>query len=145
MGTRDAMSAFLLDPRLESTSIFISDHGATQLRLVNDARFPWVLVIPRVPDARELIDLDADVRQHVMERVFALCQVFQAALSPTKLNIGALGNIVPQLHIHVIARYETDESWPGPVWGRGQAIPYTEKTAQRLIAQLCNGLETVSS
>lgn len=110
-------SGFALDPRLAADSHFIVDGPLSQLRLVDDGRYDWLALVPRLPDAVEWFDLDAGQQQLLFEEVRAVAAALRTGARCEKLNIGALGNIVRQLHVHVIARNPLDPAWPGPVWG----------------------------
>ena len=96
----------------------------SELRLVDDARWPWLLVIPRVPLAVELIDVSPELRCQIWLEIEHVSQVMQDVFSPYKLNVAALGNQVRQLHVHVIARFSDDDAWPNPVWGVGAPVAY---------------------
>ena len=122
------MPAFTLDPRLAADSIFIADLPLSQLRLMDDARFPWLVLVPRLDDAVEWTDLDSDRQAELLSEINKAATLLRAIAPSDKLNIGALGNIVRQLHVHVVARRVGDAAWPGPVWGSGPAAPYDEAT-----------------
>ena len=113
--------SFVLDPRLEADSVFIADGPLSQVRLMNDARFPWLLLVPRVADASEWIDLDGNQQRLLLAEINQVSKLLRAEPGVQKLNIGALGNIVRQLHVHLVGRHEGDAAWPGPVWGSGTA------------------------
>lgn len=117
-----------LDPRLESESTHIIDLTICQVRLSHNAAFPWILLIPKKEGLVELIDLNAADQNVLMQEVALASQVMRQLFHPIKLNVATLGNIVPQLHIHVIARYATDMAWPGPVWNRGISETYDSVT-----------------
>ena len=119
---------FALDPRLAADSIFVADLPLSQLRLMNDARFPWLLLVPRLDDAVEWTDLDGERQSELLSEINRAAALLRAVAPSDKLNIGALGNIVRQLHVHVVARRIGDAAWPGPVWGSGPAAPYDEST-----------------
>lgn len=106
-----------LDHRLDSESTHVIDLPLCQVRLSHNAAFPWILLIPKKDGLVELIDLNSEDQQRLMQEIAVASQVMRQLFHPTKLNVANLGNIVPQLHIHVIARYATDMAWPGPVWG----------------------------
>jgi len=117
--------SFTLDPRLEADSMLIADGPLSQLRLMDDARFPWLVLVPRVPDAVEWIDLDGAAQRLLLAEINQAGSLLRQHFAPIdKLNIGALGNIVRQLHIHIVGRREGDAAWPGPVWGSGAAQRY---------------------
>ena len=127
---------FEVDPRLERDTLAAGDLLLCRLRLMNDSRFPWMILIPRRPGVSELSDLTATERAIAMEEATAVGRALKEMTGALKLNVGALGNIVPQLHIHVVARFAADAAWPGPVWGRGEAVPYEPAAAQTLLAGL---------
>ncbi|MFT4246493.1 MAG: HIT family protein [Pseudomonas sp.] len=115
------MSGFGLDPRLAADSVFVADGPLSQVRLMDDTRFPWLLLVPRVDGASEWIDLDGGQQRLLLAEINQLSQLLRAEPGVTKLNLGALGNIVRQLHVHLVGRHEGDPAWPGPVWGSGPA------------------------
>lgn len=118
-----------IDHAFLATSVALGELPLCQARLQADARFPWIVLIPRVVGARELEDLDPGQRLALMEEVLlagtAVRAMGHAVSRPvTKLNVGQLGNVTPQLHVHVVGRRPEDAAWPGPVWGHGTAQPY---------------------
>jgi diadenosine tetraphosphate (Ap4A) HIT family hydrolase len=115
------MSDFILDPRLAADSAFVADGPLSQVRLMDDTRFPWLVLVPRVADASEWIDLDGSQQRLLLAEVNQVGQLIRAEAGVEKLNIGALGNIVRQLHVHLVGRHTGDAAWPGPVWGSGTA------------------------
>lgn len=127
---------FALDPRLGRDSILVADGPLSQLRLVDDARFPWLLLVPRIADAREWVDLDGAAQRLLLAEINLAANALRAFQPCDKLNIGALGNIVQQLHVHVVARRADDAAWPGPVWGSGQARPYEPARRDAATARL---------
>lgn len=127
------MSDFLLDERLAADTEPVAALELSDLRLMDDARFPWLVLVPRRPAAVELIDLDEADRTRLMSEIAAVSQALYRATSCDKLNVGTLGNIVRQLHIHVVARFAADPAWPGPVWSAGEAVAYRAEARHRLI------------
>ena len=119
----DAVS-FVIDSQLKQTSYPLTSLDVCDLRLVDDQRWPWLLIIPRVAQAVELIDISPDLRAQVWLEIDHVGRVMRYQFSPHKLNIAALGNQVRQLHVHCIARFPEDEAWPNPVWGVGDSVPY---------------------
>jgi diadenosine tetraphosphate (Ap4A) HIT family hydrolase len=120
---------FVLSAAFEATSDFLADLPLCQARLQADARFAWIVLIPRVADAREIEDLSADDRARLMDEILVAGRAVRVAGEALgrpveKLNIGALGNVTPQLHVHVVGRRADDPAWPGPVWGFGTAEAY---------------------
>ncbi|HEV7491172.1 MAG TPA: HIT domain-containing protein [Rhodanobacteraceae bacterium] len=131
------MSArFKLDPRLLADTDAIGELPLSDLLLMNDARFPWLILVPRIAGARELIDLDERDQQTLLGEINLIGRALETLLRPDKLNIAALGNIVAQLHVHVIARFAEDAAWPQPVWGHGERILYTETERASRIAKI---------
>lgn len=128
------------DPRIAASSLFVAELGLCHLRLQDDARWPWLVLVPRVEGATELEHLAAADRARLMEEVVragAAVRRLGEALGPAadKLNVGALGNVVPQLHIHVVGRRrEGDPAGAGPVWGCGTPTPYGESAGERAVA-----------
>ena len=115
------MNDFRLDERLASDSVFVADGPLSQVRLMDDARFPWLVLVPRVDGASEWIDLDGSQQRLLLAEINQLSRLLREQPGITKLNLGALGNIVRQLHVHLVGRHEGDQAWPGPVWGSGPA------------------------
>jgi diadenosine tetraphosphate (Ap4A) HIT family hydrolase len=129
---------FALHPNLESTSAFVADLPLSQARLQLDARFPWLVLIPRREDLSEIDDLLIEERASLIEeiaRASAAVRLLGSALNRPveKINIGALGNVTPQLHVHVLGRRVDDGLWPDPVWGRGTALAYEEAALARAL------------
>ena len=124
-----------LHPQLAADTHPLAAFGLCELRLMDDANYPWLILVPRVAEARELIDLDAAQRLQLSEEIDRAAHLLRDAFRPHKLNIAALGNLVPQLHVHVIARYTDDIAWPRPVWGAANARPYApEEMIERVQA-----------
>ena len=115
------MSAFVLDERLAADSVFIADGPLSQLRLMDDVRFPWLVLVPRVAGAVEWFDLAPADQSLLWNEVRRASALLRGDPRCEKLNLGALGNIVRQLHVHLVARHAGDAAWPGPVWGSGAA------------------------
>ncbi|WP_458524538.1 HIT domain-containing protein [Onishia taeanensis] len=135
------MSDFSLHPRLAADSLHIADLPLCQVRLMNDARYAWLVLVPRRDEIREVYDLSADDQARLWQEATALGKALMAAKAGDKLNLATLGNMVPQLHLHVIVRHQGDEAWPGPVWGQGQAVPYEAKQEAAMRDCLRNCLE----
>jgi diadenosine tetraphosphate (Ap4A) HIT family hydrolase len=132
------VTAFTLHPNIEATSVLVADLGLSQARLQLDARFPWLVLIPRVADAHELGDISAGDRAQLVEEIVRVSAVVRAlgkaAARPVeKLNVGALGIVTPQLHVHVVGRRRDDGLWPGPVWGMGEARAYDPTILEALL------------
>ena len=116
------MTDFVLDPRLAADSAFIADGPLSQVRLMDDTRFPWLVLVPRVNGVSEWLELDGGQQRLLLAEINQAGQLIRAQASVEKLNIGALGNSVRQLHVHLVGRHEGDAAWPGPVWGSGTAV-----------------------
>lgn len=134
------MSDFLLHPQLLTDSHPVCELALCSVRLMDDARFPWLILVPRQPFLRELMDLAAEDQLTLLKEVNRAGRVLQRLYPADKLNIAALGNMVPQLHVHVIARRRDDEAWPRPVWGVGNARPYAPDRLGRDLAALATAL-----
>ncbi len=126
---------FALDPRLAADTLFVSDLALSRLLLMNDARYPWLILVPRRENLREIVDLDAADRATLIEEIALVSRFVQSLPDVDKINVGALGNVVAQLHVHVVGRAAGDPAWPGPVWGAGAAERYAPERAAALIAQ----------
>lgn len=128
--------SFALDPRLAAETNVVGELALSRLLLMDDARWPWLILVPRVAGAVELIDLDSTSRQALMDEVTLAGRALQAIVQPDKLNVASLGNVVAQLHVHVVARFVTDVSWPAPIWGRGEREPYSTTVRRDLLERL---------
>ena len=128
------MSQFILHERLAADSVALGQGPLSVVRLMNDRRYAWLILVPRRGDLREIHELAAADRALLVEEIAAAGRALQAATLAAKINVGALGNLVPQLHVHVVARSPGDPAWPGPVWGHGRPEPYEAAAlaAQRL-------------
>ena len=129
------MSAFALDPRLAADTVPVTTLPLCEVRLLDDRRFPWAVLVPLRAGAVEIVDLDAGDRAALMDEIACVSAALRTAFTPDKLNVGALGNVVAQLHVHVVARFRTDAAWPGPVWGTGRE-PYDDEGRARAVAAL---------
>jgi diadenosine tetraphosphate (Ap4A) HIT family hydrolase len=119
-----AARKFVLDPRLEAETSVLGELALCKVLLMDDARFPWIVLVPKRADLVEIIDLGSADLVRLIEEIATASGVLEAATSPHKLNVAALGNVVRQLHVHIIARFENDAAWPAPVWGKGEREPY---------------------
>ena len=138
----DLTAGFLLASRLEADSRLLLDWPLSQVRLMDDARFPWLILVPRRPGLEEWTDLSPEESALLAQEIGRAGRVLAEMFRPTKLNVGALGNIVRQLHVHVIGRKIDDPAWPGPVWGVGKSVPYRPDERNRLIDLLRTALPT---
>src|SRR3954462_2967316 len=124
-------AGFVLDQRLESDTEPVMWLGLCELRLMNDRRWPWLVVVPQRPGIEEIHDLTPLDQAMVTFETVMVAQALKNMTGCTKINSGALGNIVRQLHIHVVARSEGDAGWPGPIWGHGLREPYQGSDLRR--------------
>lgn len=135
------MSApFELHPRLAADCIVVGDLPLSRVLLMNDSRFAWCILVPRHAELRELHDLGTADGHRLFDEIGQVSGALLATCGADKLNVGALGNLVPQLHVHVLARRIGDDAWPGPVWGTGPARPYPEQAGLDLAARLAIAL-----
>jgi diadenosine tetraphosphate (Ap4A) HIT family hydrolase len=130
-----AVMSFVLDPRLAADTLAIGDLALSRVLLMNDARYPWLILVPRRADLREIVDLPANERATLIEEIAAASAFLRTLPGVDKLNVGALGNVVAQLHVHVLGRAVGDPAWPGPVWGHSARLPYEAAAAEAMIAQ----------
>ncbi len=129
---------FQLHPRLKQDSIAIGEFNLTELRLINDSQYPWFVLVPMRADISEVYQLSADDQQLLQQESSLLTKTLADLYNADKMNIAAIGNIVPQLHIHHIVRYKTDIAWPAPVWGKFDAVPYTEQQIEKIKQEIKN-------
>lgn len=130
---------FVLDSRLEQDTVSLGDFPLCRLLLMNDRHYPWFILVPRREEVSELFQLDADDQQALWRETTALAETVKDTFGADKMNVATLGNMVGQLHMHVIARRRDDVAWPAPVWGKHPAEPYT----QEQIAAIRRKLELV--
>lgn len=127
---------FVLDERLAADTVEVCRLELSYVGLMKDARYPWLILVPQRSGLVEVTDLDDAGRRLLWQEVEQCCAVMRQLYPEAKINIGALGNVVRQLHVHVIARFEGDAAWPGPVWGVGTALAYDDAVQAALLAQL---------
>ena len=130
------MPPFSLDPRLAADTLPVTRLALCELRLMRDANYPWLILVPARHGLIEILDLDEAGRRTLMEEIATTAAALRGAVPCDKLNIGALGNAVSQLHVHVIARTKGDAAWPRPVWGAVTAKDYPPGGAETLAAAL---------
>jgi diadenosine tetraphosphate (Ap4A) HIT family hydrolase len=135
---------FNLDLRLTADTLPVCDLPISILRLMNDVRFPWLILVPRRTDIAEILDLPSPDRHQLFNEMMQVSAALKTVCNPKKLNVATIGNIVPQLHVHIVARNESDAAWPRPVWGVGAAEPYLPRAADALIASLKRALTAES-
>ncbi|MGE0154299.1 MAG: HIT domain-containing protein [Reyranellaceae bacterium] len=130
------MSEFVLNSRLAADTVPLVDWPLSSVRLMNDRTWPWLILVPRRPELRELHDLSTLDMALLVGEMAKASRVVTEICRPEKINVGALGNIVQQLHIHVVGRFRTDPAWPGPVWGAQPAVPYREDELPLVVERL---------
>ncbi|MDG1292910.1 MAG: HIT domain-containing protein, partial [Pseudomonadales bacterium] len=126
--------------QLQKDTIAIASLPLCELLLMNDANYPWLILVPRRADVRELIELSAEDQLQFMQESNAVARLLQTQFSAEKLNIAALGNVVAQLHIHHIARFKSDAVWPKPVWGAMPAVAYADQELAEVIELIYSSL-----
>lgn len=136
------MSDFTPDARLAEDSHHVTDLPLCQLRLMNDSRFAWLVLVPRRADVSEVTDLDETDQRQLWHEATWSGGLLKQCLSGDKLNIATLGNVVAQLHLHIILRRHDDAAWPAPVWGLGEAEPYDDDALANLSDHLQHAIET---
>ena len=134
------MSEFALDDRLARDSRSLIRIGLCELRLQNDRRWPWLVLVPQRPDVAEVFELTPLDQAMLTFEMNTVAVALKAATGADKINVAALGNIVRQLHVHIIARNEGDAAWPGPVWGYGRAEPYADDEMEALVNRILEKL-----
>ena len=125
--------SFALHPRLTADTHVAADWPLCRVLVMNDSRYPWLVMVPRRDGMTEITALETSDRAQLMDEINRAGRLVQNIPGVTKLNIGALGNLVPQLHVHVVGRHQGDPAWPGPVWGHGSALPYASDALARIL------------
>jgi diadenosine tetraphosphate (Ap4A) HIT family hydrolase len=144
-GEKVDMPGFQIDPAFVATSRAVGDLPLCHVRLQDDARYPWLVLIPRVAGLREIEDLSSADRARLMEEAVAAGKAVRvlgglSGFDAEKLNVGALGNVTAQLHVHVVGRRPGDPAWPGPVWGHSASEAYEDASDAVLVARKALGL-----
>ena len=129
-------AGFVLDARLARDTAFVADWKLCRVLLMNDARFPWLILVPRRAQRSELDELTFADQELLLEETTRAMAALRSLGACDKLNVGALGNVVRQLHLHVVARRKDDAAWPGPVWGSGKTVAYTPAAREALVTRL---------
>lgn len=127
---------FELNERLRQDTFKITDLELSTLLLMNDSTVPWLILVPKRLDTAEIHQLSQNDRSLLIEEIALVSKMLEDEFSPDKINVAALGNIVSQLHIHVIARYRDDRAWPGPVWSAPGAVPYSDEDARSVAERI---------
>ncbi|MFY1664507.1 HIT domain-containing protein [Pseudomonas sp. Pseu.R1] len=131
---------FVLDQRLLQDTLPVGDFPLSRLLLSNDAQYPWFILVPRRADISEVFQLSKVDQLQLWKETTVLSDTLQRLFNADKMNVAALGNVVSQLHMHVIVRHKSDAAWPAPVWGKHPAQPYTQDQAAEMIARVCASL-----
>ncbi|MDQ7072560.1 MAG: HIT domain-containing protein [Gammaproteobacteria bacterium] len=127
---------FKLNSQLEQDTISIGEFPLSNVLLMNDVRYPWIILVPRVENITEIFELTDKQQQQLMYESNLVAKRLKALVQADKMNVAALGNVVSQLHIHHVARFRADEAWPAPVWGKGHAIHYSQTEQHAVIKQI---------
>lgn len=127
---------FALDSRLQQDTLPIGDFPLCRLLLSNDSNYPWFILVPRRDDISEIFQLGVADQQLLWQETTSLAELLKSAFNADKMNVGALGNVVSQLHMHVIVRNKEDAAWPAPVWGKHPAVPYSDEQVIAIREQL---------
>ncbi len=135
---------FSVHPKLSEDCTFLAEWGLCQVLLMNDSRFPWLILVPQRSDLRDLHEIDNEDRLQLFQEIEICSRALQKIENISKINVAALGNQVPQLHVHVIGRSQQDEAWPGPVWGVGEVKQYSEDELARRIDFLIGCFATMN-
>jgi len=138
------MNDFALDPRLAADTQLVGDLPLSRILLTDDTRFPWLILVPRRAGMRDLIDLSRDDQHILLDEINRCAHVLHAIDKPHKLNVAALGNVVAQLHVHVVARQTHDAAWPRPVWNVGARIAFEPDALRTRLARLRTALRIES-
>lgn len=130
------MQDFQLHSQLQQDCFLLGKFKLCQVLLVNDRQFPWFILVPQRHNIREIYQLSADEQILLIQESSYLAEMLTSIFNADKLNIAAIGNLVPQLHLHHVVRYQNDKAWPAPIWGKFAAVPYTEQQLEELLARL---------
>ncbi len=133
---------FQLHPQLKKDSIEIGRFSLCQLLLINDSQYPWFILVPERMDLTEIYQLSEQEQILLQQESSFLASTLASCFKADKMNIAAIGNLVPQLHIHHIVRYKNDIAWPAPVWGKYDAVPYTEQQVEKIKIQVTEALSS---
>ncbi|MBK8814116.1 MAG: HIT family protein [Methylococcaceae bacterium] len=125
---------FDLHPQLEKDCLYVGRFSLSRLILMNDKQFPWFILVPEVSDITEIYQLNKQERRLLMDESSYLAEQLAKLFKADKINIAAIGNLVPQLHVHHVVRYRTDPAWPAPIWGKYPAIPYSQGDKTTLLS-----------
>jgi len=132
--------SFTLDPKLAADTLLVGDIALSRVLIMNDARYDWLILVPRRAALTEIVDLQLGERAELMEEIAKVVDILRTRAGVEKVNVGALGNIVRQLHVHVVARRVGDAAWPGPVWGHSAAQAFGLDEAAAKVAEFRGAL-----
>ena len=135
-----ANKSFVLHPRLEQDCIFIGRFRLCRLLMMNDSQYPWFILVPEIPGVTEIYQLSSEDQRVLIEESSCLSANLAELYRAEKMNVAAIGNLVPQLHLHHIVRYEKDKAWPSPVWGMFPGTPYSTQEIENIIERVRNRL-----
>lgn len=133
-------SSFSLHPQLAADTVPVGDLPLSRVLLANEANYPWLILVPRLPGLTEIIDLEESEQVQLLGEIASVARALKTMTACDKLNIAAIGNVVSQLHIHIVARRRSDAAWPKPVWGAVPALAYEPAARDRLVATLRDAL-----
>ena len=136
------MTEFTLHRQLEADTAFITDLPLSRALLINDSHYPWIVLVPRRANATEIYKLNHSDQTQLLSESAQICRVMEALFSPDKMNVAAIGNMVPQLHLHHVARFTSDIAWPAPVWGFAPSAAYDAKILESTVKRIRKGLES---
>jgi len=134
------MNKFQLHPRLQQDCFVVGNFALSQLLMMNDSQYPWFILVPQRNDISEIYQLNDCDRQQLLQESCLLAEKLIDIYQPDKLNIAAIGNLVPQLHLHHVARFKTDKAWPAPIWGKFAACAYPKQDEAAHISRLQQSL-----
>ncbi len=133
---------FELDQRLRNDTLVVGDLALCRVLLMNDSRYPWLILVPKVAAVSEVFELTIEQQQCLWQETTAVSVVLKQLFQADKINIATLGNVVKQLHMHIVVRMQDDATWPAPVWGQGVAQPYTAQELQQFSTKLQAALQS---
>jgi len=139
------LTEFTLHKQLEADTAFITDLPLSRALLINDNHYPWIILVPRRAGATEIYKLSSDDQSQLLAESALVCRAMEALFSPDKMNVAAIGNMVPQLHLHHVARFSTDIAWPAPVWGFAPAAVYDATALENTVNSIRETLQSASS
>jgi len=139
------LTVFTLHKQLEADTAFITDLPLSRVLLINDCNYPWIVLVPRRVGATEIYKLSTEDQTQLLNESAQVCRAMEVLFAPDKMNVAAIGNMVPQLHLHHVARFTTDIAWPAPVWGFAQAKAYDAVTLKNTADRVKKELQSANS